>query len=169
LSMHETPQEYSKRILGNLDGKEPLTVLKDTPARLAELTRGRPASELARNTAPGKWSVAEILAHLADVEMVIGYRIRMILSKPGTAIQAFDQDEWAKLSQYAGIPVEQSLERHRVQRQSNLTLLKALRPEQWAHYGIHSERGKETVSRVVEMMAGHDINHLRQIEKILMV
>lgn len=165
--MPETPQEYTKRILRNLDGKEPLPILAATPARLAELTRGRPASELARNPAPGKWSVTEILAHLADVEMVIGYRIRMILSKPGTAIQAFDQDEWAKLSQYVSIPPAQSLERQRVQRESNLTLLKALRPEQWAHFGMHSERGKETVSRVVEMTAGHDINHLRQIEKIL--
>jgi DinB superfamily len=165
--MPETPQEYTKRILGNLNGKEPLTILAATPARLAELTRGCTASKLASNPAPGKWSVTEILAHLADVEMVIGYRIRMILSKPGTAIQAFDQDEWAKLSQYVGIPATQSLEKQRVQRESNLTLLKALRLEQWEHYGMHAERGKETVSRVVEMTAGHDINHLRQIEKIL--
>jgi|SRR5258708_382808 hypothetical protein len=167
--MTETPQEYTKRILGNLNGKEPLTILAATPARLAELTRGSPASELARSPTPGKWSVAEILAHLADVEMVIGYRIRMILSKPGTAIQAFDQDEWAKLSQYVSIPATRSLERQRVQRESNLTLLKALQAEQWGHYGMHAERGKETVSRVVEMTAGHDINHLRQIEKILTV
>jgi hypothetical protein len=167
--MPETPQEYTKRILGNLNGKEPLAVLAATPARLAELTRGRSASELARNPAPGKWSVTEILAHLADVEMVVGYRIRMILSKPGTAIQAFDQDEWANLSQYVNVPATQSLERQRAQRESNLTLLKALRPEQWELYGMHAERGKETVSRVVEMTAGHDINHLCQIEKILTV
>ncbi len=158
--MTETPQEYTKRILGNLNGKEPLTILAATPARLAELTRGSPASELARSPTPGKWSVAEILAHLADVEMVIGYRIRMILSKPGTAIQAFE---------YVSIPATRSLERQRVQRESNLTLLKALQAEQWGHYGMHAERGKETVSRVVEMTAGHDINHLRQIEKILTV
>jgi hypothetical protein len=165
--MPETPQEYTKRILGNLNGKEPLTIMTATPARLAELTRGCTASKLASNPAPGKWSVTEILAHLADVEMVVGYRIRMILSKPGTAIQAFDQDEWAKLSQYVSIPATQSLEKQRVQRESNLTLLKALRLEQWEHYGMHAERGKETVSRVVEMTAGHDINHRRQIEKIL--
>jgi hypothetical protein len=167
--MTETPEEYTKRILRNLNGKEPLTILAATPARLAELTRERPASELARNPAPGKWSVTEILAHLADVEMVIGYRIRMILSKPGIAIQAFDQDGWARLAPYISIPATQSLERQRVRRESNLTLLKALRPEQWEQYGMHAERGKETVSRVVEMMAGHDINHVRQIEKILTV
>jgi hypothetical protein len=167
--MPETPQEYTKRILGNLNGKEPLTILRATSARLAELMRGCPASEFARNPAPGKWSVSEILAHLADVEMVIGYRIRMILSEPGTAIQAFDQDEWAKLSHYVSIPAAQSLERQRVQRESNLALLNALRPEQWEFYGMHAERGKETVSRVVEMTAGHDVNHLRQIEKILKV
>jgi hypothetical protein len=166
--MPETPQEYTKRILGNLNGKEPLTILAATPARLAELTRGCPAGKLARSPAPGKWSVTEILAHMADVEMVVGYRIRMILSKPGTPIQAFDQDEWAKLSKYAGIPTTQSLERQRVERESNLTLLKALQPEQWEHYGTHAERGKETVSRVAEMTAGHDINHLRQIEEILL-
>jgi hypothetical protein len=167
--MSETPQEYTKRILGYLNGKEPLTILAATPARLAELTRGRPASEFGRQPAPGRWCVSEILAHLADVEMVIGYRVRMILSKPGTAIQAFDQDEWAKLSRYVSVPAAQSLERQRVQRESTVTLLKALLPEQWEHYGMHAERGKETVSRVVEMAAGHDINHLRQIEKILTV
>jgi DinB family protein len=167
--MSETPQEYTKRILGYLNGKEPLTILAATPARLAELTRGRLASEFGRQPAPGRWCVSEILAHLADVEMVIGYRVRMILSKPGTAIQAFDQDEWAKLSRYVSVPAAQSLERQRVQRESTVTLLKALLPEQWEHYGMHAERGKETVSRVVEMAAGHDINHLRQIEKILTV
>lgn len=109
--------------------------------------------------------MAEILAHLADVEMVIGYRLRMILSSNAAPIQSFDQDAWARLSQYRNVPPLQSLERQRVLRESNLALLRSLRPEQWENYGMHTERGQETITRVVQMNAGHDLNHLRQIEQ----
>jgi hypothetical protein len=113
------------------------------------------------------WSVTEILAHLADVEIVQGFRIRLILGASGISIQGFDQDVWARYSDYATHDPALSLEGYRVNRQRTLRLLKSLPKEMWDNFGVHSERGKETVRRVAEMMAGHDINHLRQIQAIL--
>ena len=111
--------------------------------------------------------MTEILAHLADAEMVQGFRIRFILGASGTAIQGFDQDVWAKYSDYASHDPALSFEGWRVSRERTVRLLKSLPKGMWECYGIHSERGKETVKRVSEMMAGHDINHMRQIKAIL--
>ncbi|HXE90263.1 MAG TPA: DinB family protein [Terriglobales bacterium] len=165
--MAETVKQYVRRILGYVEGHDPLAVQQATPRRLARLIRGRSRAQLARRPAPGRWSVAEVLAHLAESEMVAGYRLRMILSANGTAIQAFDQDKWAKVGKYARQDPKQSLEMFSTLRRSNLALLRSLQPRQWRMYGIHSERGRETVARIATMFAGHDINHTRQIEKVL--
>ena len=165
--MSESPQEYTKRILATLGGEEPLAILSATPSKLKALTLGRSTEELTRYRARGKWSVAEILSHLADVEMVIGYRIRTILANHGTPIQAFDQNEWARVAQYGKIPVAHSLETQRALREWNVALLRSLTPQQWELHGIHAERGKESIAHTTAMIAGHDINHLRQIEENL--
>ena len=165
--MAETVQQYVRRILGNVKGRDPLRTQQATPRRLARLIRGRRRSQLTRRPGRGKWSVAEILAHLAEAEMVGGYRMRMILSANGTPIQAFDQDVWARVSSYGRQDPKHSLELFTALRRSNLALLRSLKPRQWRMYGMHSERGKETVARLATMFAGHDINHTRQIEKIL--
>jgi hypothetical protein len=165
--MQETPQQYTQRILGYLEGKNTMDVLAASPRQVARLVKGVTKKKLAKRPSPGKWSVTEILAHLADAEMVQGFRIRLILGASGIAIQGFDQDVWAKYSDYASHDPALSLEGYRVSRERTLRLLKSLPKGMWDCYGIHSERGKETVKRVSEMMAGHDINHMRQIKAIL--
>ena len=165
--MKETTQQYIQRVLGYLEGKKPLEVLAATPGQVERLVAGAAKDRLAKRPSPEKWSVTEILAHLADAELVQGFRIRLILGASGTAIQGFDQDVWAQYSDYASHDPGLSLEAYRVNRERVLRLLKTLTEDMWERFGIHSERGKETVRRVSEMMAGHDINHLRQIEAIL--
>ena len=98
--MQETPQQYTQRILGNLDGQKPLTVLAATPNKLSRIVSRVSAAKLSKRPAPGKWSVAEIAAHLADAEIVLAWRVRSVLGAPGTPIQAYDQDAWAKTGQY---------------------------------------------------------------------
>jgi DinB superfamily len=93
--------------------------------------------------------------------------MRLILGAPGTAIAAFDQDSWVIAGHYAKRDPRKSLEQFRAVREANLALLKSLTPEQWKHYGMHSERGQETIEHIVRMFAGHDINHLQQIQRIL--
>lgn len=165
--MKETPQEYSQRIMKNTEGKDPLKTQAATAKKLDQLVKRAPASKLRKRPALDKWSVAEILAHLADTEIVVGWRIRSILAAPGTPIQAFDQDAWAVAGNYAQRDPRKSIELFRIVRDANLALYKSLTPGQWNHFGMHAERGKETLERILSMMAGHDINHISQIERIL--
>ena len=116
---------------------------------------------------PGKWSMAEIVAHLADVEIVASWRMRSVIGANGTPIQPFDQDVWASVFQYGKRDPKQSLEVFRVLRENNLAMLKALPPESWDNYGMHAERGKESIAHLARMFAGHDTNHIVQIENIV--
>jgi hypothetical protein len=165
--MQETPQQYTQRVLGYLEGKKPMEVLAATPRQIARLVKGVSRKKLSQRPASDKWSVTEILAHLADSELVYGFRIRLILEAGGPPIQGTNQDAWAKFSDYAKHDPVLSLEALRITRERTVRLLKSLPPESWDLYGMHSERGKETVTRVVEMLAGHDVNHMKQIKETL--
>lgn len=165
--MTETAQEYTRRILSHTNGKDVMKIHAQTPKKLGRMISGVSAARLRKRPAPDKWSVNEIVAHLADVEMVGGFRIRLILGAPGTPIMGFDQDAWAASGQYEKRDPRKSVEQFRVLREANLRLLKSLTPQQWKQYGIHSERGQESVEHIVRMFAGHDLNHLQQIERIL--
>lgn len=165
--MPETAQEYTQRLTGLVKGRDVLGVIEETPATLGALIAGVDDARLRKAPAPGKWSVQQILAHLVDTDMVMGYRVRRILETDGAELQAFDQNSWAVLGHYDRIPVARSLERIRVQRGAHVDLLRSLQPAQLERYGMHSERGKETVDHIQRMWAGHDLNHRGQIEAIL--
>ena len=165
--MSETAQQYTQRILANAQGQDPIKVQSATAKKLDRLIKGVPNAKLRKRPAPDKWSVAEILAHLADVELVIGWRMRSILGAPGTPVQAYDQNAWVTTGHYDKRDPRKSVELHRVVREANLALLKSLSPDQWKQYGQHAERGQESVEHIVRMVAGHDVNHIQQIERIL--
>jgi DinB superfamily len=165
--MSETPQQYTQRMLSNSQGRDPIKIQSATSKKLARLVKGVPTAKLRKRPAPDQWSVAEILAHLADAEIVIGWRMRSILGAPGTPIQAFDQDAWVTAGHYNKRDPRKSIEQHRAVREANLALLKSLSPEQWKHFGQHAERGQESIEHIVRMMAGHDVNHMQQIERIV--
>jgi uncharacterized damage-inducible protein DinB len=148
-------------------GQDPLKVQAMMAGKIAKLMKGASRAKLTKPPAPGKWSVAGILAHIADTEIVAGYRMRAVLGNPGGPIAAFDQDKWAAAEDYARHDPKLSLETYRTLRDANLRMLKRLKPEQWKQFGIHAERGEESIERIAWMMAGHDLNHLRQIETIL--
>ena len=165
--MSETAQQYTQRILANAQGQDAIKLQSATTKKLDRLIKGVPIAKLRKRPAPDKWSVAEILAHLADVEIVIGWRMRSILGAPGTAVQAYDQNAWVTTGHYDKRDPRKSIELHRVVREANLALLKSLSPDQWKHYGQHAERGQESIEHIARMVAGHDVNHIRQIENIL--
>jgi hypothetical protein len=163
----ETPSEYTRRILSYVEGKDPFAVLETTPDRLRTIVRATPPATLRRQPAPGKWSPAQIIAHLADSEIVASYRIRMILAHNGVDIQAFDQDEWAANLAYEAADPEESVDLFDATRVANLRLLRRVDPRLHENYGLHAERGRETVSHLIRLYAGHDLNHLGQIERLL--
>ena len=165
--MDETVQQYTERILAHSQGQDPLKVQAATPKKLERFIKGVSTAKLRKKPAPGKWSVAEIIAHLADVEIVISWRMRSILGAPGTAVQAYDQNAWVAALHYEKRDPRKDLTQQRVLREANLAMLKTLTPAQWKLFGTHSERGQESIERIVRMVAGHDLNHLQQIERIL--
>lgn len=165
--MQETPQQYIQRIMGYVEGKDAWRVQQATPRRLADAIQRLDKKRLVQRPAPGKWCIAEIVAHLADTELVAGWRLRMILSQNGTAIQPFDQEAWAETFDYRHRDPKASLEMFRVLRQNNLALLKSVPRKLWENYGMHRERGKESIAHLVCLFAGHDLNHLQQVESIV--
>ena len=165
--MNETIQQYTQRILANTDGQEPLKVLAATPKKLERLVKGLSTAKLRKRPAPEKWSIAEILAHLADVEIVISWRMRSVLGAPGTPVQAYDQNAWVTALHYDKRDPRKDLEQQRILREANLAMLKTLTLAQWKQFGMHSERGQESIEKIARMTAGHDLNHIQQIERIV--
>ncbi len=164
--MQESPEQYTKRLLSYRRSKDPLRLQESTPKALARLIAPLNKKQLSRRPVRDKWSIAEILSHLADAELVIGYRIRLILTSNGTAIQAFDQDAWAQAFHYRRGDARISLETFRTLREGNLKVLKMVPRRLWQNYGQHQERGNESVEHLVNLVAGHDVNHLMQVQAI---
>lgn len=161
------PQPYISRILGFVGDDDPMQILTSTPARLTSLVARADRPTRARKPAPSRWSIDEIAAHLADAELVGGYRLRMIAATNGTPIQAFDQDQWAATFNYAACDAEESARLFAAHRTGTLRMLAQLSPERFDHHGVHQERGIETIRHLMRLYAGHDRNHLAQIEAIL--
>ena len=162
--MAETPQQYTERILSYSKGQDAMQLLESAPQKLASLLAGQSKDQIARRPAPDKWSPVEIAAHLSDTEIALSWRIRQILGTNGIAVQAFDQDAWANTFDYAQRDPKVSIELFRVLRAANVALLKSVPKKLWENYGVHQERGKESIAHMTRLMAGHDLNHLRQIE-----
>ena len=159
--------DYLTRIRDYAQGKDPLEMQKQTVAVLAELVAKAPDEQLTRRPGKDKWSVGEILAHLAEDEIATAWRYRQMVEHTGVELAAFDQDLWARMGDYASRVPRDSLALFRLLRDANLQFLQRISPEQWQCFGIHAERGRITIKDLVVHMAGHDANHIRQIRTIL--
>jgi hypothetical protein len=146
-------------------GRDPKEVIRATPARLQDLIQSPLPAQLTLSPAPGKWSVRDILSHLADCEVVFAFRLRQALAQDHHVIQPFDQDDWART--YAHYDAHTALTAFSAVRQWNVAFIAGLKAEDFDKPLNHPERGDMTLKVVVETMAGHDLNHLRQVEAIL--
>lgn len=167
-SSKEEAKEYTAALLGLVGQREPLDVLQQTESALRQKIAGVEPNRLTVPEAPGKWSVRQVMAHLADSELIFGWRLRMALAHDRPDIQGYDQDLWAEHLRYDEADVEQSLDTFAVLRRWNLRLLKAATPEQRKRYGVHAERGEESVEHMMKLYSGHDTLHITQIERILL-
>jgi hypothetical protein len=147
-----------------IDGQGLDEILQATPGAIAGYLEGFGPEMISTPPAPGKWSPAEIVCHLADCELVFGFRLRQTLAEDAPVIQPFDQDKWA--ATYAGIPASQALVVFMTLRGWNLRLIEAALPAAADRPVTHPERGAMTFLTIVETMAGHDLNHLAQLKKL---
>ena len=158
---------YVRALLDRLGPRDPLTVMRELLPWLGNRLHGIPEATLRRPEAPGKWSVIEVIQHLADSDLVAGYRIRMVLSEDRPPLQGYDQDRWAREFRYRDVSVDQALGQLRGLRTANLYLWGGLSPSQLERVGLHSERGAESAGFLLQLMAAHDLVHRRQIDRIL--
>lgn len=147
-----------------LDGRPVDEVLAATPGEIKSALDEIGPERTAVPPAPGKWSAAEIVCHLADCDLVFGFRLRQTLAEDGPAIQPFDQDKWA--ATYSGVAAGEALAAFAALRAWNLRLIGAALPAAAGRTMTHPERGTMTFQTVVETMAGHDLNHLAQLRRI---
>jgi hypothetical protein len=162
----EEASAYTTAVLALLGDAEPVSVLQKTESRLQVVSLGLSKSQLAQREAPGKWSINHVLRHLADSEIVWGWRMRMALSQDRPPITGYDQDAWADKLGYGDADADESIREFGVLRAGNLRLLKNATPEDMKRVGVHAERGEESVAHMMKLYAGHDILHINQIERI---
>lgn len=158
---------YVERLLVALGDRDPMEVQRGLVGGIRELTAGVDAAGLHRPEAPGKWSVAAVVRHLADNDIVHGYRMRKIIGADRPTIDGYDENAWARELRYLDATFDEAIADLDAIRSTNLRMLDGLSDEQWRRTGLHSERGEESVRRIVELIAAHDIVHLRQVARIL--
>ena len=165
--MVETAEQYKARLAVYTQGKDPIALQRQAPRTLARLIDGVAETKLSLKPAPSKWSVTEILAHMAEDELSSTWRYRQMLEHDGPELLGFDQEMWARVGDYASWRSQEALEMFRLLREANLRMFVQLTPEQWQRHGVHAERGKLTVQELCRHMAAHDINHIEQVRSIL--
>jgi hypothetical protein len=157
---------YVDALLGLLGSQDPVDVLGKTPAELERFFASVPAQILTIPEASGKWALRDVMAHLADSELVGGFRLRMVLAHDRPPLHGYDQDLWADRLRYTDVDVRDALEQFTVLRRANLRLWQNLSPADLLRVGLHNERGEESLGHMRRLYAGHDLLHLRQLERI---
>ncbi len=150
---------------GFLDGRSVQTILAATPEAVAKAFKAMGHAKASTPPAPGKWSPAEIVSHLADCEIAFGFRLRQTLAEDEPIMQPFDQEKWA--ATYGDIPASQALAAFTAMRAWNLRLINKALPAAASRKTTHPERGTMTFQTIVETMAGHDLNHLAQLHRLV--
>lgn len=147
-----------------LDGRPLDTILSSTSHEIANKLQMIGADKADIPPAPGKWSPAEIVCHLADCEIAFAFRLRQTLAEDNHTVQPFDQDKWS--APYPGIAATNALATFTVLRNWNMILIAKALPSFASKPVIHPERGAMTFQTIVETMAGHDLNHLAQLQRM---
>lgn len=147
-----------------LGERDPIEVLKETGKSIPLIVERLGPVGLKRTYAPGKWTAAQMLAHLADCEIAFGFRVRQIVSQPELPIQPFDENLWARRYDTAdGLQAARTFEELRCW---NISLFRLLTDEDLEKRSAHPTNGSQTAGTVIRVLAGHTLNHLVQLEKI---
>ncbi len=159
-------QTYMDRFKNVLGERDPFAVQQETADRLEAATSRLNNEHLRTPEKPGKWSVIQVVQHLADTEIALAFRSRKVLAEETPDIQGFDQDRWASALNYNGARLGDALAQFRVLRNVNLRLYRSMTPQELRRNGVHSERGRESVIDTIRLYAAHDLYHLGQIDRI---
>jgi DinB family protein len=157
---------YVAALLDLIGDQDPVVVLRQTPAALERFFETVAAEIVTRPEAPGKWSIRDVIQHLADSELVGGFRLRMILAHDRPRLVGYDQDLFASRLRYRDVEASDALDQFTALRRGNARLWQGLDRADLARVGLHSERGEESLEHMRRLYAAHDLLHLRQLERI---
>lgn len=157
---------YREALIARLGGRDPVEELAALFERLPAALEGLSEEELRRPETEGKWSILEVVCHLADTELAQGWRMRRILTEDNPTLEPMDQDAWASRLRYDARDLEETLDQLRALRLANLRLVERLDDAELERTAYHPERGSESLRTVIELVAGHDGVHLDQIRRI---
>lgn len=157
---------YTAALLERLGNRDPLDVMRSTPDAIRIVIAELDEQQLQRPEREGKWSIADVLRHLSDTELVVATRLRFAVAQDDPPIVGFDQDAWVARLWKGDEPADEILSQFEALRWMNLRFLSRLADEAWERAGIHAERGRETVRQMVKLCGGHDLAHRSQIERI---
>ncbi len=158
---------YVAAILDLLGDKNELHVLRNTPQVFNHHVRQIATNDITKPEAAEKWSIGDLIQHLADSELVFGYRLRMVLAHDRPQLTGYDQDLWAQRLHYCESDSEAALALFAALRRANLKLLERASPADLQRVSVHAERGEETLAHMVRLYAGHDLLHIRQLQRII--
>jgi len=165
-STAEETAAYVAALLDLLGTQDPIAVLAATPDAAASAISNMSEARPRQPEKPGKWSVAQVLQHLADSEIVFSWRLRLILAQDRPTLTGYDQDQWAQRLGYGEADAMTALQIFRALRHENLRLLRRASPADLKRVGIHSERGEESIEHLRKLYAAHDLLHLKQIARV---
>jgi hypothetical protein len=168
-SASSTPEEisgYVDALIGLLGDQDPVAVLRETPHALQQFVAAVPEAIVTKPEEPGKWSIRDVVQHLADSELVGGFRLRMVLAHDRPDLTGYDQDRWANRLRYDEVDVHDALQQFIVLRRANLRLWQNLSADDLRRVGLHRERGEESLGHMRRLYAAHDLLHRRQVERI---
>jgi DinB family protein len=158
-------RSYLERILAHVGDRDTMDVLAESAAQVEAAVRRLGAGRLRTAWGPGKWTGAQVLAHLADAEIALAFRSRQILTQSSHTMQEYDESAWMGL--YRGeIDVDAALQTFLTVRRWNLRLWRRLDAQQLGRVAFHPSRGNETLAVTLRALAGHTLSHLRQLEAI---
>ena len=155
---------YIAQILQRVEDADPIEILSATPARVELFLEMATPNVLQRSYARGKWPARTILAHLADVELGLGYRLRQGLAEEQYVVEPFDQDAWVERSKR--LDASLAVDSLRALRRLHLGILAGFDLDDWLKPIRYSFAGVDTLDALVRFWAGHDRNHLEQLETI---
>lgn len=159
------PEAYRQRLDDYLAGRDPIEVMAETADRLARLFADHTDKQARQRPFRGKWTPLEILGHFVDAEWSFAWRIRTVLGDERPRIEPMDQERWVAVQAFNEQQPGELLEDFAALRRINLRLWRAMTPEQLQRFGVHQQRGKESLDTMQVMLAGHDLSHLDQIER----
>jgi hypothetical protein len=156
------PAAYVQALVATLGDREPLEVLRQTPTAVRSMCAGLTEAQWRTPMAEGEWTALQVVGHLLDVEVVYGFRWRLILTEDRPSYPGYDEKRWSLLPRPASTRLLAALEGLRA---VNLALMGGVDEDAATRPGVHGEQGEERFDLTIRKVAGHDLAHLNQLAR----